>query len=94
MLGVHGDVHGEWVMLWVAACNVQCTCYTEHDRCGLSCTYAETVLSPCMSSAAWVCMVCMVCVVYGLYGRLEFKLCCEILLVLNMVDMDRWNTVE
>ena len=54
VLGVHGDVHGEWVMLWVAACNVQCTCYTEHDRCGLSCTYAETVLSPCMSSAGSV----------------------------------------
>ena len=57
-------------------------------------TYAETVLSPCMHEQCWVCMVCMVCVVYGLYGRLEFKLCCEILLVLNMVDMDRWNTVE
>ena len=47
-----------------------------------------------MHEQCWVCMVCMVCVVYGLYGRLEFKLCCEILLVLNMVDMDRWNTVE
>ena len=42
----------------------------------------------------WVCMVCMVCMVYGLYGTLEFKLCCEILLLLNMVDMDRWKTVE
>ena len=41
-----------------------------------------------MSSAAWVCMVCMVCVVYGLYGMFEFKLCCEMLLLLNMVDMD------
>ena len=47
-----------------------------------------------MHEQCWVCMVCMVCVVYGLYGRLEFKLCCEILLLLNMVDMDRWNTVE
>ena len=54
----------------------------------------QELLSPCMSSAGSVCMVCMVCVVYGLYGRLEFKLCCEILLLLNMVDMDRWNTVE
>ena len=71
---------------------IQCTCYTEHDRCGLSCTYAETVES--MHEQCWVGMVCMVCVVYGLYGRLEFKLCCEILLLLNMVDMDRWNTVE
>ena len=33
----------------------------------------------------------MVCVVYGLYSMLEFKLSCEILLQLNMVDMDRWN---
>ena len=64
--------------------------YTEHDKCGLSCTYAETVES--MHEQCWVCMVCMVCVVYGLYGRLEFKLCCEILLLLNMVDMDRWNS--
>ena len=42
----------------------------------------------------WVCMVYMVYMVYGLYGMLEFKLCCEILLLLNMVDMDRWKTVE
>ena len=25
---------------------------------------------------------------------LEFKLCCEILLLLNMADMDQWKTVE
>ena len=29
------------------------------------------------------------CMVYGL-----FKLCCEILLLLNIVDMDQWKTVE
>jgi len=29
----------------VGGCNVQCTCYTEHDRCGLFCLYAETVES-------------------------------------------------
>ena len=29
-------------------------------------------------------MVCMV-------AMLEFMLCCEILLLLNMVDMDRWE---
>ena len=63
VLGVHVDVHGEWVMLWVAAC------YTEHDRCCLSCMYAETVES--MHEQCWVCMVCMVCVVYGLYGMLD-----------------------
>ena len=32
--------------------------------------------------------------VYGLYGMLEFKLCCEMLLLLNMVNMDRWKTLE
>ena len=41
-----------WVMLWVAAC------YTEHDRCGLSCLYVETVES--MHEQCWVCMVCMI----------------------------------
>ena len=40
------------------------------------------------------CWVCMVCIVYGLYAMLEFKLCCEILLLLNMVGMDQWMTVE
>ena len=54
--------------------------------------YAKTVVS--MHEQCCVCMVCMVCVVYSLYGRLEFKLCCELLLLLNMVDMDRLNTVE
>ena len=27
----------------------------------------------------------------GLYGMLEFKLCCEILLLLNMAVMDQWK---
>ena len=36
-----------------------------------------------MYGYVWVCMV------YGLYGMLEYKLCCEILLLLNMVGMDR-----
>ena len=74
----------------VGGCNVQCTCCTEHGRYGLSCLYAETVES--MSSATWtcmLCMVCMVCIVYGLFDMLKFKLCCEILLMLNMVDMDQ-----
>ena len=34
----------------------------------------------------------MVCTVYGLYDMLEFKLCCEILLLLSTVDMDQWRT--
>ena len=67
----------------VGGCNVQCTCCTEHSRYGLSCLHAETVES--MSSASWVCMVCMVHV----FDMLEFKLCCEIFLLLNMVDMDQ-----
>ena len=51
------------------------------DMVCLACTlYAETVES--RSSAGSVCMV------YGLYGMLELKLCFEILLLLNMVDMD------
>ena len=36
---------------------------------------------------------CWVRMVYGRYGMLELKFC-EILLLLNMVDMDEWNTVE
>ena len=46
-------MHGEWVMLWVAAMyNVLAT---EHGRYGLSCLYAETVES--MSSAGSVLYV-------------------------------------
>ena len=46
----------------------------------LDCMGAET--EECISSAesAWY--------------TLEFKLCCEILLLLNMVDMHYWKTVE
>ena len=29
---------------------------------------------------------------YGMYGILRIKLCCEILLLLNLVDMDQWKT--
>ena len=85
---VHVDVHGEWVMLW----GLQCTMYvlailsmTE------SCLHAETVESMSSVGSVWYvrCMVCIVCAVYGLYGMLEFTLCCEILLLLNIVDMDR-----
>ena len=28
----------------------------------------------------------------GLYGMLEFNICCEILLLMDMADMDRWKT--
>ena len=36
-----------------SCCGLQCSCYTEHGRYGLSCLYAETV--ECMS-------------LYGMYG--------------------------
>ena len=74
----------------VGGCNVQCTCCTEHGRYGLSCLYAETVES--MSSAADR-GVALSRAMLGLYGMLEFKLCFEILLLLNIADMDRWKTV-
>ena len=60
-----------------SCCGLQCSCYTEHGRYGLSCLYAETV--ECMSRL-------------GLYGMFGFKLCHDILLLLNMADMDRWKT--
>ena len=76
-------------MLWVAACNVQCTCYTEHDDV-VCLARMQKLLSPCISSAAWVCMVWYVWYTVCMVGW--SWLCCEILLLLNMVDMDRWNT--
>ena len=68
---VHFDVHGE------LCCGLlQCSCYTEHGRYGLSWLYAETV--QCMSNNT-------------VWYMLEFKLCCEILLLLNIhvADMGR-----
>ena len=54
---------------------------------------AETVES--MHEQSWVSMVCVVRIWSVWYvAMLEFMLCCEILLLLNMVDMDRWKTVE
>ena len=48
-----------------------------------------------MHEQSWVSMVCVVCIWSVWYvAMLEFMLCCEILLLLNMVDMDRWKTVE
>ena len=73
VLGVHVDVHGEWVVCGWLQCTI-CLSMTDVVCLGL---YAETVES--MHEQCWVCMVCMVCVVYGLYGRLEFNMkfyCC------------------
>ena len=83
VLGVHVDVG-----YVVGGCNVQCTCYTEHGRYGLSCLYAETVESMSSAGSIWYVwyMVCMMC--------WEFKLCCEILLLLNTLDMDQLKTLE
>ena len=59
---------------------------------------ADMVCLACMQklwSASWVCMVCMVCMVHVYMVCLicwSFKLCCEILLLLNMVDMDQGKT--
>jgi len=80
VLGVHIDVHGEWVMLWVAAMYNVLATLSMADMVCLACIYAETEVH----EQCWLCTVCMVCMVYGLYGMLEFKLCCEILLLLNI----------
>ena len=47
-----------------------------------SCLYAETVESMSSVGSVWY-------VWCSLYSMLEFKLCCEILLLLNIVDMDQ-----
>ena len=72
MVGVHVDVHGEWIMLWVAAMYNVLAILTMADM---------PVFRNCgVHEQCWVCVVCMVCMLYGLYGMLEFKLCCEMLL--------------
>ena len=55
VLGVHVDVHEEWVMLWVAAM------YNVLAILRMADMYAETLKSV---QQCWVCMVCMVCMVY------------------------------
>ena len=66
-------VHVAWgVGYVVGGCNVQCTCYIEHGRCGLSCLYAETVAN-WVHEQCWVFMVCMVCVVYGRVSNLKYE---------------------
>ena len=88
-MGVHVDVHaGEWVMLWVAAMYLHALLSMADTVC-LACMHAEAVRGvheQCMlGRSVWYVW----CMMYGL-----FKLCCEILLLLNIVDMDRWKTVE
>ena len=82
VLGVHVDVHGEWVMLRVAAMYNVLAILSMADLVCLACMQKLESIS----SVGSVCMACMVCMVYG---TLKFKLCCEILLLLNMVDMYR-----
>ena len=45
----------------------------------------QKLLIESMHERCWVCMA--VWYIYGLYG-ICWSLCCEILLLLNMVDMD------
>ena len=52
-----------------------------------------------LSMADVVCLACIqklwsAWAMLGLYGMLECKVCCEILLLLNMADMGQWKTVE
>ena len=79
VLGVHVDVHREWVMLRVATMYNVLAILSMADLVCLACMQKLKSIS----SVGSVCMVCMV------YGTLKFKLCCEILLLLNMVDMYR-----
>ena len=56
VLGVHVDVHGVWVMLWVAAMyNVLAILSMTY---GLSCLCAETVESLSSAGSVWY-MVCI-----------------------------------
>jgi len=41
---VQVNLHAWGVSCVVGCCNVQCSCYTEHGRYGLSCPYAETMV--------------------------------------------------
>ena len=70
---MHVDLHGEWVRLRVAAMYNVLAILSVADMVCLACCRNCGVHEQC-----WVCMVCM-----------SLKLCCEILLLLNMVDMDR-----
>ena len=80
VLGVHVDVHEDWVMLWVAAMYNVFAILSMADTVCLACM--QKLCMESMSSACWVCMVCMV------YGVQSVQVMCEILLLLNIVDMD------
>ena len=73
-------------MLWVAAMYNVLAILSMEDTVCLACM--QKLCMESMSSACWSVWYVW-CMVYGL-----FKLCCEILLLLNIVDMDRWKTVE
>ena len=55
----------------VAVVFIQWSCYTEHGKYGLSFLYVYKLWS---------------IAVLGLYDMSEFKLCCKILLLLNMAN--------
>ena len=69
----------------VGVCNVQCVCYTECGRYGLSWLSAETVESMSGVGSVWYVWYVWYVWLYGLYDMLEFKLCCEILLLPSKV---------
>ena len=82
VLGVNVDVHEDWVMLWVAAMYNVFVILSMADTVCLACM--QKLCMESMSSACWVCMVCM-----QVYGVLSVQVMCEILLLLNIVDMDQ-----
>ena len=63
VLGVHVDVHEDWVMLWVAAMYNVLVILSMADAVCLACM--QKLCMESMSSACWVCMVCMV---YGVWS--------------------------
>ena len=63
VVGVHVDVHEDWVMLWVAAMYNVLAILSMTDTVRLACM--QKLCMGSMSSACWVCMVCMV---YGVWS--------------------------
>jgi len=85
VLGVHVDVHGEWVMLWVAAMYNVLAILSMTDVVCLACMQKR--LSP------WAVLgLYSMCGIWSVWyvGSLRYV----VKLLLDMVDRDRWNTME
>ena len=78
-------MHGEWVMLSVAAKYNLLAILSMADMVCFACMHKLWRPRTVPGLYIWYVWVCMV---YGLYGMLEYKLCCVILFLLNMVGMD------